>query len=105
MQHPNQLINKIRTVIGQMEPNAKILLYGSYARGTQSQKSDIDILVLLDKSEISREDEIRIKYPLYELEFEYGVIISPLVLSSSEWLENHKVTPFYKNVINEAIEL
>lgn len=46
-----------------------------------------------------------IKYPLYDIEFETGRIISPLVLSRHDWESRHKITPFYENVTNEGVIL
>ena len=65
----------------------------------------MDIIILLDKDQVSRQDEKRIKYPLYDIEFESGQVISPLVISRKDWDTRHKVTPFYQNVISEGIEL
>lgn len=65
----------------------------------------MDIIILIDKDQVSRQDEKRIKYPLYDIEFESGQIISPLVISRKDWETRHKFTPFYQNVISEGIEL
>jgi len=87
------------------EPGAKVILYGSHARGDFNKNSDYDILILLDKSEINREDETNVKYPLYDLEFETSKIMSVLVLSQKEWEQKHKITPFYENVQKEGVVL
>lgn len=92
-------------MVYQVDPNAQVILYGSFARGENNKKSDIDLLILLDKENITYQDEKQIKYPLYELEFDTGQIISPLVLSKSDWEQRHRITPFYNNVKMEGIEL
>lgn len=99
------LLKKIKEAVKMTAPDATIILYGSFARGEQEADSDIDLLILLNKDQISRQDEKRIKYPLYELEFETGQIISPIVLSKSIWERKHRITPFYKNVTREGIVL
>ena len=101
----NDLIIRIKKRVKEIEPGATIILYGSYARGDNTDTSDFDILILLDKNKISQTDEKRIKYPLYELEFEVGKIISPLVLSKSDWETRHRITPFYDNVIKEGVKI
>jgi len=103
MADKEKILLKIRKSIELSAPGAKVILYGSYARGSYKEHSDIDILILLDKDIISREDEIRIKYPLYDIEFDTGQIISPLVLSKSDWESQHKITPFYENVMREGV--
>lgn len=65
----------------------------------------MDIIILLEKDLVSREDEKKVKYPLYDIEFDSGQVISPLVFSRKDWETRHKVTPFYQNVISEGIEL
>ena len=50
-------------------------------------------------------DERRIKYPLYDLEFNTGTIISPLLLTKNAWNNIHKKTPFYENVQREGVTL
>ena len=82
-----------------------MILYGSYARGDNKTDSDIDILVLVDQDKVSYDDEKRIKYPLYHIEYDTGVIISPLVFSKKIWETKHRITPFYQNVIKEGVVL
>jgi len=52
-----------------------------------------------------KKEEMKIAYPLYDIEFLTGIIISPLVLSKKDWKKRHKITPFYENVLNEGIVL
>jgi uncharacterized protein len=101
----DDILMRIKYSVHSSEPEAKIILYGSFARGGGRKDSDMDILILIDKDKVSREDEKRIKYPLYEIEFDSGQVISPLVISRKDWETRHKVTPFYQNVISEGIEL
>jgi uncharacterized protein len=100
-----QILLRIKDVISKAEPKATVILYGSYARGHNNKYSDIDLLILVDSDKITYSDEQRIKYPLYDLEFETGKIISPMVLSRGEWENKHSVTPFYQNVKREGVQL
>ncbi len=96
------ILQKIKKSIHAIEPDATVILYGSYARGTFTADSDIDVLILLEKDSVTRFDEKKIKYPLYEIEFETGTIISPLVLTRKDWENKHRITPFYENVVAEG---
>ena len=95
----------IKNSVKSKVPNSTVILYGSRARGDNRSDSDIDILILVDKERITREDEKKIKYPLYDIEFETGKVISPLVLTKSDWESRHKITPFYENITKEGVVL
>ncbi len=102
MENTNSLLQLIKTSVNLTEPDAILILYGSYARGDNRTDSDIDLLVLVNKDKVTRSDEKRIKYPLYEIEFQTGTVISPLIFSKKEWETQHKITPFYENVLKEG---
>ena len=99
------ILQKIRELVSLTDPSATVILYGSHARGQNNKQSDIDILILVDRDKISYSEEQKIKYPLYDLEFETGKIISPIILSRKEWETRHAVTPFYKNVKKDGVLL
>ena len=101
----NNLLVKIKSLVRTQEPDATLILYGSFVRGDNRPDSDIDLIILVSKNNVTMADERRIKYPLYDLEFDTGQLISPLVFSKQDWEQTHKVTPFYENVKREGITL
>lgn len=105
MNNMKDILLTIKDSVKSIDPTATVILYGSFARGDNDQNSDIDLLILLEKEKLTRDDEKRIKYPLYDIEFETGQIISPLVLSKYDWESRHKITPFYEYVTNEGVIL
>ena len=105
MRFENDILSSIKSTIYSIDPKATVILYGSYARGNSTPDSDIDLLILIDKDKLTAEDKINISYPLYDIEFETGQIISPLVLSRSDWESRHRITPFYENVSKEGVKL
>jgi predicted nucleotidyltransferase len=105
MKKQTDIKTRIRELVRKKFPLAKIYLYGSRAKGTNNKNSDWDLLVLLDKTEITPEIEKQITYPLYELEIETGEIISPMVYSTNEWESKYQVTSYYKNVMKEGVLL
>ena len=102
MKDKSYILHLIKKSVSATDPGAILILYGSYARGDYRDDSDLDLLVLVDKDKITRSDQKRIKYPLYEIEFETGTIISPLIFSRKDWEMNHRITPFYENVAREG---
>ncbi|MEO8150596.1 MAG: nucleotidyltransferase domain-containing protein [Bacteroidia bacterium] len=105
MNSHSKILNQIKESVKHQQPDATIILYGSYARGDNHAHSDIDILILLNKDKITSADERNIKYPLYDIEFDTGQIISPLVFSVNDWEKRHKITPLYQNILREGIRL
>ena len=105
MTNKEQILQRIKKSVGLTAPGAILMLFGSHARGTNTKASDIDLLILLDKDKISWSEEKRITDPLYDIEFETGTLISPLILSRKDWESKHKITPFYQNVTREGIVL
>ncbi len=100
-----KILNQIKRIVKDKEPSAKIYLYGSRSRGTAKDDSDWDLLILLNKDDISNEVEREITYPLYDLEFDTGEVISPMIYTEKEWNSKYKVTPFYQNVMREGMLL
>ena len=66
------------------------------------KESDWDLLILLNRDIITPEIEQSITYPLYDLEFDTGELISPMVYSEREWNTRYRITPFYHNVMQEG---
>lgn len=96
------MLKRIKEIILDKEPKAKIFLFGSRARKKNNTHSDWDLLILLNKDKITLENERLVTYPLYDLEYETGEIISPMVYSEKEWNTKYNSTPFYSNVMKEG---
>ena len=102
MTNQQTILDRIKSIVLDKDPLAKVYLYGSRARGTMKPDSDWDLLILLNKDKITTEVERNVTYPLYDLEFEIGEVISPIVYSEKEWNSKHNITPFYSNVMREG---
>ena len=55
------------------------------------------------KEKVTLQDELEITAPLYDIELKTGVLINALILPKQEW--GRKVTPFYENVMQDAVAL
>lgn len=73
-----------------------VILYGSYARGSSTKESDIDLAVIL-KGKINKVKEMdRLSDALYTLTLETGELISANPLSEKEL--NNRIWPLYYNI-------
>ena len=81
----------------------KIILYGSVARGTRTDESDIDIAVIVRKYTEDMHDKM-IDLTV-DLELEYNKVLSVLLIDYDNFREWEDVLPFYKNMKKDGIML
>jgi len=98
------ITGRIRNEIKSIDPTAKVILFGSRARGDARQDSDWDILILI-RDTVTIEKERAFRYKLFDLELETGEVFSTFVYNTDTWNKKHKITPFYKSIKQEGILL
>jgi hypothetical protein len=60
--------------------------------------------MLLNKQEITLEDENKYAYPFVKLGWNYGTYLSVKLYSEADW-KKRSFTPFYKNVETDGINI
>lgn len=86
------------------EKLAKIVLFGSYARGDFDDESDIDILVLIEDDEPEKYSDEIVDFEV-DLTIKYGVLPSIILRNIDYFSENKEIIPFYRNVEKEGVEI
>ena len=77
----------------------KVILYGSYARGDFGENSDVDIMILLDISDLElKKYSQKLSYMTYDFNLDNELDIKPIAKSEvhfKKWAVNY---PFYANI-------
>ncbi len=105
----------INTLLGQYVEEVKkiygdhlrsVILYGSYARGDFRPDSDIDIMILVDLTDLEVEEyRKQLSWSTYDFNEEHNTDIKPIAKSDAQFKKWLGVYPFYTNVEKEGVEL
>jgi uncharacterized protein len=102
-----EMLRRVKVVIQTAEPGARVILYGSRARGDAEQDSDWDLLVLLD-GPVDRRRMERVRDFTFDLELALDdcPVLSTIVYSQEQWnTPLYRATPFHESVTSEGVEL
>lgn len=99
-----QYVSEIKKIYG--SHLQKVILYGSYARGDFKTDSDIDIMILLDISDVDlKAYSQRLSYMTYDFNLDNDLDIKPIAKSEKhfeKWIVSY---PFYANIHKEGVVL
>lgn len=95
-----ELITGLKEIYG--DTLKEITLYGSYARGNQTEESDIDIAILL--TDISDRDKTRqlTKFST-ALDLKYDKVFSILDIDYAQYKKWVGKMPFYRNIERDGV--
>ena len=98
----NELVGGIVDI---MKPAlVRIVLYGSVARGTHTEESDVDV-ALLAKETLDRDTEEKLSDFVVDMNLKYDKVFSVIDIDYETFCKWEGVLPFYKNVNREGIVL
>lgn len=98
----SELIDGILKVLGSSV--LLVVLYGSVARGTETDDSDVDIAVFVTRSMTAGEED-RLSDFIVDMNLKYDKVFSVIDVNHSVYEKWRHVTPFYQNVESEGIVL
>ena len=95
----------VRGLLGILpKETTRIVLYGSTARGTAEQESDIDIALFLNRH-LTRVQEDMLSELIAELNLKYDKVFSVVDIDQETYMKWRAVSPFYQNMDKEGIVL
>jgi len=98
-----EALRELKEKILERFPDARIVLYGSKARGDSDKESDIDLLILVE-SKVDTKLEEEIYHISYEIELKYNVVFGEIIENKDFWdtpLAN--AMPLHWNIDREGI--
>lgn len=97
----SRIKNESRRILG--EKLVKMILFGSYARGSQEPYSDLDIMFLIDEEENIGKFEDKFTDISLKISLEHGIVPTIILKSWKQFKDYEDVFPFYMNVRNEGV--
>lgn len=98
-----EILFKIKNAVTELDPDARIILFGSRARGDSGKESDWDLLILT-RIPATEENKRNLRYHLLDIELETEQSISTLIHHHDQW-RNYSITPLYDVIEKEGIEV
>ena len=98
-----ELTYRVKETVKSFDPKARVILFGSRARGDNKNSSDWDFLILTSFNSNNLFNR-QIRDKLIDTELEAEEVISTIIFSFDQWKE-YKNTPLYKNIASEGIEI
>ena len=100
----NELAENIQNLLG--DKLAKIVLYGSCARGDNSQESDVDVLVM---TVLSSEENRKIRRDLNRIfsriSLKHDVLLSMFLIDKASYEARMGFVPFYQNIAQDGVTI
>ena len=97
-------VEEIRKIYG--SHLRKVILYGSYARGDYREDSDVDVMILVDLTDMEiKEYQRKLSDLTFDFNMDNDLDIKPIVKNEGhflKWIQNY---PFYSNVKREGVVL
>ncbi len=97
-----QLVPGLRDIYGNLLDS--IILFGSVARGTQTDESDVDIALILFPGATSEMYD-RMLDLVIDLELACGKVLSVIRIDRERFKEWESTLPFYQNIRKEGVVL
>lgn len=97
-----ELVQGIRAAIN--DKLVSIILYGSVARGTETNESDVDIAIIIN-GKMDKKMEDALSDVIVDLNLKYDKVFSVVDIDKAELAKWGNVMPYLRSVKNEGVVL
>lgn len=97
-----QMIPGLQKIYGDLIDS--IILYGSTARGTRQDDSDVDVAILMHSGATKKMRDQMLDL-IVDLELACGKVLSVLCIDYEKFTEWKDILPFYKNIRKDGVIL
>ncbi len=104
MYSQEEILSKIKSVVLEEIPDAKVYLFGSRATGKTHEESDWDILVITKKI-ADRQLRKKIHYKLFPFNLTINGIIEATIVNEIDWAESPLYYSLSLSIKDEQIAL
>jgi uncharacterized protein len=98
-----ELVYKVKESIRKLDPRARVILFGSRARGDSKTNSDWDFLII-SSLQVNEKLKRQFRTGLIDTELEAEEVISTIIYSQNQW-NDYKLTQLYKTIAKEGVEV
>lgn len=103
MEGNQTILAQVKRRVHDIDPKAKIFLFGSRARDNNREDSDWDFLILTEKP-VTQDLKNKITDQLFQTELDTGQVLISIVQNAATW-KKYSNTPVYKNITKDGIEI
>ena len=103
MVSPVNIPKRIKSLVQQAAPGAKVLLFGSRVTGTATDESDWDVLVLTEQA-VNAGLKKAVHKNVFPLSVEIGSFINLLMVQEIDWQNNPSYYSLQQTIVAEDIQ-
>jgi predicted nucleotidyltransferase len=96
-----QVADAVKMAVQVFDPKAKVVLFGSRARGDARKDSDYDFLILINQA-VGFQLKRQILDSLYEVELRTGCVIGALIENMEAW-QMMEHSPLFSSIEQDGI--
>ena len=104
MYNLDEILAKIKSVVLEEIPDAKVYLFGSRVTGKIHEESDWDILVITSKK-VDREMKNNIHEKVFQLDGEINSYIDIKIVNEKDWMESPSYYVLRQSIKNEFVPI